>query len=166
MLCPRLAGRSEGGSVISEFHDSLHDLIHRRWTVYVCGRRAEPAAIAAIDTRATWADVVVIRGHDDAAAYRTCLWPGEDPLSPARIVWHYISDAELTLWAVLNIQPEAVAMVPYPVPDPCRIPEIHCRPLTILPGRPRAPGLATTAVSEVITDGWTDLSQRPPKSDH
>ena len=122
--------------MISEFDDSLHDLIRRRWTIYMCGRRAEPDAIAAVDARATWADVVVFRGHDDAAAYRTCLRPGDNPLCPARIVWHYVSDAELTLWAVLNIQTDAVATVPYPVPDSCRIPEIRRRPLTILPGRP------------------------------
>lgn len=143
------------GLRIGAFHDSVHDLIRRRWTIYVCGHRAEPAAIVAIERRTCWADVVVLRGHDHAAAYRTLLRPGDDPLSPARIVWHYISDAELTLWAVLNIQPDAVAALPYSVPDPCLIPEIQYRPLTILPGRPGAlgsPQPCTAAVSEVATD--------------
>jgi hypothetical protein len=109
----------------------LREVARRGWTLLCCGRRAQPDALAAVNRTQLWADVVVLRGHDRAAAYRALTRPDEDPLQTSRVIWHYLSDAERTLRAVLNIPPHAVASVPYPIPDECRIPEAQHRPLTI-----------------------------------
>jgi len=60
-----------------------------------------------------WADVVILRGHDRAAAYRTLAQPPADPLQVTRVTWHYVNDAERTLRAVLAIPPETAACEPY-----------------------------------------------------
>jgi hypothetical protein len=87
--------------------------------------------LAAVNRCQLWADVVVLRAHDRAAAYRTLTQPHDDPLQASSVVWHYLSDAQRTLRAVLNIPPYAAASAPYPVPEECRIPEAQRRPLII-----------------------------------
>jgi hypothetical protein len=100
-----------------------------------CGRRAQPEALAAVHRSELWADVVVLRGHDRAAAYRTLIGPDVDPFQATCVVWHYLSDAERTLRAVLTIPPEVAASAPYPIPQQCRIPEVRQRPLIVRLGR-------------------------------
>jgi hypothetical protein len=109
----------------------LREVVRRGWMLVCCGRRLQPDAVAAVNRCQLWADVVVLRGHDRAAAYRTLIRPYDDPFQASRVVWHYLSDAEHTLHAVLNIPPDAVAQAPYPIPEECRMPEIKHRPLTI-----------------------------------
>jgi hypothetical protein len=113
----------------------LLEVRRREWMLICCGRRAQPDALVAVHRAEFWADVVALRGHDRAAAYRTLIRPHDDPLQATHIVWHYLSDAERTLRAVLNIPPEAVASTPYPIPEDCRIPEVQHRPATIRLGR-------------------------------
>jgi len=113
----------------------LHELQRRGWTLICCGRQAQPDALAAVHRNPTCcADVVVLRGHDRAAAYRTLTRPNDDPLQATRVVWHYLGDAECTLRAVLNIPPNSAPSVPYPIPRDCRIPEAQRRPVLIRPG--------------------------------
>jgi hypothetical protein len=112
----------------------VRELLRRGWTLLCCGRRTQPDALAAMHQTTFWADVVVLRGHDRAAAYRTLTQPQRDPLQASRVVWHYLSDAERTLRAVLTIPPETATSAPYPIPQQCRIPEAQHRPLTIRPG--------------------------------
>jgi hypothetical protein len=79
----------------------LLEVRRRGWMLICCGRRAQPDALVAVHRTEFWADVVALRGHDRAAAYRTLLVPPHnDPLQAIRIVWHYLSDAERTLRAV------------------------------------------------------------------
>jgi hypothetical protein len=113
----------------------LREITRRGWTLICCGHRAQPDAVAAVNRTWFWADVVVLRGHDRAAAYRTFTQPHDNPLLATRGVWHYLSDAERTLRAVLNLTPNTIASTPYPLPKECRIPEIRHRPLIIRPGR-------------------------------
>jgi hypothetical protein len=113
----------------------LREMARQGWMLICCGRRAQPDALVAVNRTQFWADVVVLRGHDRAAAYRTLIQPHDDALQATRVVWHYLSDAEHTLRAVLNIPPDTVASVPYPIPDESRIPEARYRPLTIRLGR-------------------------------
>jgi hypothetical protein len=113
----------------------LREVMRRGWTLICCGRLAQPDAIAAVHRTKHWADVVVLRGHDRAAAYRAPIKPHDDPLQASRVVWHYLCDGERTLRAVLNIPPETAALAPYPIPEQCRIPEAQHRPLTIRLGR-------------------------------
>jgi hypothetical protein len=84
--------------------------------------------LVAVQWAGFWADVVVLRCPDRAAAYRVLIGPHDDPLQATSVLWHYLSDAERTLRAVLNIPPDAVASVPYPIPEQCRIPEARRRP--------------------------------------
>jgi len=113
----------------------LREVVRQGWMLVCCGHRAQPNALAAVNRTQFWADVVVLRGHDRTAAYRTLIRPPDDPLQAIMVVWHYLSDAEYTLRAVLNIPPDAVTSVPYPIPDECRIPEARRRPLVIRLGR-------------------------------
>jgi len=101
------------------------------WLLICCGPRVQPEALAAVRRTECWADVVVLRGHDRAAAYRTLIQPHDDPFLATEVVWHYLSDAERTLRAVLSIPPAVVAAMPYPIPQDCRIPEAQRRPVTI-----------------------------------
>jgi len=109
----------------------LHELQQRAWTLICCGHRAQPDALAAVHRTQFYADVVVLRGHDRAAAYRTLIRPQDDPLQAARVVWHYLGDAECTLRAVLSIPPNPAPAVPYPIPEDCRLPEAQRRPVII-----------------------------------
>lgn len=113
----------------------LRELVRQGWMLVCCGPRMRPNALVAVNQCQLWADVVALRGHDRAAAYRTLTQPGDDPLQVSCIVWHYLSDAEYTLRAVLDIPPHAVASVPYPIPEDCRIPEVLRRPMIIRLGR-------------------------------
>jgi hypothetical protein len=73
----------------------INELMRQRWTLVCFGRRSH--ALAAVNRDALWVDVVVLRGHDRAAAYRTLTRsgddPGDDPLRASWVVWHYLSDA-------------------------------------------------------------------------
>jgi len=113
----------------------LREVLRRGWMLMCCGRRTQPDALVAVHQTEFWADVVALRGHDRAAAYRALTRPHDDPLQATRVAWHYLCDAEGTLRAVLNIPPDTVASVPYPIPEQCRIPEARRRPLTIRLGR-------------------------------
>lgn len=113
----------------------LLEVLRRGWMLVCCGPRAQPEALVAVNRTALWADVVVLRGHDRAAAYRTLVGPQDDPLQATRVVWHFLGDAERTLRAALNIPPAVAACVPYPIPQDCRIPEVQRRPVTIRLGR-------------------------------
>jgi len=117
--------------MIGDVEPLVRELVRRQWTLVCFGHRAQPDALAAVNRFEFWADVVVLRGHDQAAAYRTLLRPQDDPLEASWVVWHYLSDAERTLHAVLSIPHDAVASVPYPIPEGCRIPEAQRRPMTI-----------------------------------
>lgn len=117
--------------VESDIEPLLREVARRGWMLICCGPRAQPDALVAVNRTQFWADVVVPRGHDRAAAYRTLIQPNDDPLQATMVAWHYLSDAEHTLRSVLNIPPYAVASAPYPIPDECHIPEAHRRPLII-----------------------------------
>jgi hypothetical protein len=118
-----------------EIEPLLREVMRRGWTLVCCGPRAHPDVLAAINRTQFWADVVVLRGPDRAAAYRTPARPHDNPLQPIHVTWHYLSDPERTLRAILNIPPAAATSAPYPIPDQCRIPEAQRRPLTIRLGR-------------------------------
>jgi hypothetical protein len=109
----------------------VHELIRRQWAMVCIGRKDEPTAIAAFRRDDRWADVVVLRGPDRAAAYRTLVQPGDDPLAATHVLWHYLANAAQTLHAVLHLNPAATAMHPYPIPLECQLPELATRPLTI-----------------------------------
>src|SRR5215468_12754288 len=57
----------------------LRQLLQRGWMLLCCGSRTQPDALAAVHRTQVWADVVILRGHDRAAAYRTLTQPPTDP---------------------------------------------------------------------------------------
>jgi hypothetical protein len=109
----------------------LRLLLQRGWMLLCCGSRTQPDSLAAVHRTQVWADVVILRGHDRAAAYRTLAQPPADPLQATRVTWHYLGDAERTLHAVLTIPPETATCKPYPTPQECHLPEAQHLPLTI-----------------------------------
>ena len=132
---------TEGDSKGVEFTEGMRlllCLIRQRWTVYAFGRRHQPDALGAVITGLRFTDVVIIRGHDRASAYRTiCDEPGADPLSAPLVVWHYLGSVAPTIRAALGLPSRDEAGtdfgVPYAIPDECRVPEIDRRPYTVRP---------------------------------
>jgi hypothetical protein len=116
--------------------DWVSELVRRRWTMACMGRKDAPAAIAAYHRDGHWADVVILRGPDRAAAYRALVRPNDDPLTATEVIWHYLANAAQTLQAVLHLNPEATSVRPYPIPRDCQLPELAIRPLTIRLGTP------------------------------
>jgi hypothetical protein len=113
----------------------IHELVQRRWTMVCIGRKTAPAAIAAYHQNNHQADVIILRGPDRAAAYRTLLLhPDDNPLKATHVVWHYLANAAQTLHAILHLNPVPTATRPYPTPPDCQLPELTIRPLTIRPG--------------------------------
>lgn len=115
----------------SELDTALHQLARAGWNMVVCGLRTAPDALIAYRHRELWADVIVLRGPDRAAAYRTLLGTGDDPLAADHVVWHYLSDAARTIKAGLSVAAHAMTECPYPIPQACQVPEVTRRPLTI-----------------------------------
>ena len=113
----------------------VRELLRRQWTLVCFGRRSQPDALAAMNRDERWADVVVLRGYDRAAAYRTPTGSHDDPFQASTVVWHYLANAEQTLRAVLNLSPDTATPAPYQIPEECRIPEANRRPVIIRPGR-------------------------------
>jgi hypothetical protein len=111
------------------------ELVRQQWTRVCFGPKTQPTAIAAIHRHHHWADVVVLRGHDQAAAYRAILRPGDDPLTAEYILWHHTGDAASVLRAILNLSPDDLAETAYPTPPECHVPEIQHRPITIQLGQ-------------------------------
>jgi hypothetical protein len=109
--------------VEADLEPLLREVVRRGWMLVCCGPRIQPDALVAVNRFQLWADVVVLRGNDRAAAYRTLTSPNDDPLQAFEVVWHYLSDAQRTLRAVLDTPPYAVAPTPYPIPEECRIPD-------------------------------------------
>lgn len=118
----------------------------------VCiGRKTAPAAIAAYHQNNHQADVIILRGPDRAAAYRThLLHSDDDPLTATQVVWHYLANATQTLHAILHLNPEAAATRPYPTPSDCHLPELTIRPLTIRLGAAAQPRQATMKTVYVV----------------
>lgn len=129
----------ESDVVDPELDTALRQLVRAGWNIVVCGVRTAPDALIAYRARELWADVIVLRGPDRAAAYRTLLRDGDDPLTADHVVWHCLGDAARAIEAGLSVAAEAVAERPYPIPQPCQVPEITRRPLTIRLNRRAVP---------------------------
>lgn len=117
--------------MIDEVGQLIEELIRQQWIRVCFGPKTQPSAIAAIRRYQRWADVVVLRGHDQAAAYRTVLGPGGDPLTTEYVLWHYIGSASAVLRAALDFSWDVPLEASYPIPEQCRIPEAQRRPITI-----------------------------------
>jgi hypothetical protein len=107
--------------------DLLRHLVAHGWSMYAFGRRLHPDALAAVKRSETHADVIIMRGHDRSAAYRT-LDTG-DPLRATQVTWHYLGDVGPTIHAALRL---VFAYEPsYPIPPECQVPETDWHRFTL-----------------------------------
>lgn len=113
--------------------EHLRSLGRNGWTAYYFGVRRQPDAIAFVRRLGLLADVFVLRGPDDAAAFRTRIEEHGEPLTASLVVWAYVGAPARTLRCLLALpagdHPELC--VPYPIPPACRVPELDRRPYTI-----------------------------------
>jgi hypothetical protein len=104
--------------------------------LYVFGPQDGPELVAAVFQWPTCADVLILRGEDDASAYRVPTFPDTDVFAPELVSWHYHSQAAWTLRAVLTIDPPGHARAPTGVLRPasgCFVPMEIRRSVTIRP---------------------------------
>jgi hypothetical protein len=119
-----------------DVEELLTELRRRKWVLYVFGQQDGPDAVAAVFQWTTCADVVILRGADDATAYRVPTFPDTDVFSPEMVSWQYHASAAWTLRAVLTIDPPGHPRAPVSVLRPaagCFVPMELRRPLTIRP---------------------------------
>jgi hypothetical protein len=117
----------------------LTELRRRRWMLYVFGPQDGPDLVAAVFQWPTSADVVLLRGEDDASAYRVPTFPDTDVFAPTLVSWQYHAPAAWALRAVLTIEPPGQPRAPSAVlrPEPlCSVPMEIRRPVTIRPTSP------------------------------
>lgn len=120
----------------SEIDLLLAELRRQAWGLWVFGPKDGPDVVAAVRRWQTCADVVILRGEDDATAYRTSTMPGSDVFVPEPVSWQYHSSAVWTLRAALALPAPGQAQAPIGVlkPDPpCFLPSDLGRPVTYRP---------------------------------
>lgn len=110
----------------------------RQWTAHYFGGRKTPHLFAFTFSwrGSNCADVVLLRGEDAAAAYRTPTDGRTDVLRPDLVCWSYEGCALWTMRAVRTIYPPTHPHAPfrlYPAPASGRIPDSPGRPLMIRP---------------------------------
>lgn len=121
---------------VSELLASL--VRQRRWMAHFYGGRKDPRIIAFtyVWHGSSCADVVLIHDEHKAAAYRTPVDVGTDPLRPELVCWSYEGPALWTMRAVLTIPPPTDPQAPFKLYAPtalCRLPDNEVRPLVIRP---------------------------------
>jgi hypothetical protein len=118
-----------------------------RATVYCCGPKTAPTALAASYEWDNYVDHVTIRSWHRASAARIPKRGGLTVFEPEVVVWSYEGGAEPTLRALLNLvspqHPDAPA-VAYPAPRSLQLYRHEQRPMTIrLPPAHQARARAT-----------------------
>lgn len=152
-----------------EIERLLLDVVADGFTVYCCGPRTAPTALAASYEWADCVDHVTIRDWDRAAAARIPKLAEVDVFDPEFVVWSYEGGAEPTLRALLKLvhpQHPMAPATPYPAPRSLRLPRYEQRPMTIrLPqpshARTRSARLTSGGGCEVVADGTVLVRVRP-----
>lgn len=122
--------------LLSETEELLTELRCRKWVLYVFGPHDGPDVVAAVFQWSTCADVLILRGEDDASAYRVPTFPDTDVFAPDFVSWQYHAPAAWTLRAVLTLDPPGHPRAPMAVLRPaagCAVPIGLRRPVTIRP---------------------------------
>jgi hypothetical protein len=73
--------------------------------LYVFGPKDGPDVVAYVFQWSMCTEVVILRGEDDASAYRVPTFPETDVFTPPLVSWQYHAFAAWTLRAVLTIDP-------------------------------------------------------------
>ena len=117
-----------------EIERLLLDVVADGFTVYCCGPRTAPTALAASYEWPDFIDHLAIRSWDQAAAARIPKLGEINVFEPDVVVWSYEGGAEPTLRALLNLvhpQHRQAPATPYPAPRSLRLPRHEQRPMTI-----------------------------------
>lgn len=119
----------------SVVEDLLLEVVADGFTVYCCGPRSAPTALAASYDWIDCVDHLVIRSCDQVAAARVPkLGRRVDVFAPEVIIWAYEGAAECTIRALLNLvhpqHPDAPTDV-YPAPRFLHLPRHQQRPMSI-----------------------------------
>lgn len=119
-----------------EVEKLLLDVVADGFTVYCCGPRTAPTALAASYEWDDCVDHLTIRSCEWVAAARVPKLGRVDVFAPAVVVWAYEGPAECTVRALLNLvhpqHPDAPTGV-YPAPRSLQVPWHEQRPMTIRP---------------------------------
>ncbi|SDW04034.1 hypothetical protein SAMN05216215_100141 [Saccharopolyspora shandongensis] len=118
----------------TEVDELLRELRRRGGVFYAFGPKDDPEVVVHAHLWPTCADVVILRGEDDATAYRTPTMPGADVFAPVLVSWQYHAPAAWTLRAVLTLPTPGDVHAPISVlkPDPlCFLALDLRRPVTI-----------------------------------
>jgi hypothetical protein len=112
----------------------LLDVVADGFTVYCCGPRAAPAALAASYEWEDCVDHLTIRRWEQVTAARLPKLGRVDVFAPEVVVWAYEGPAECTLRALLTLvhpqHPDAPTGV-HPAPRSLQVPRHEQRPMTI-----------------------------------
>ncbi|MGH3936408.1 MAG: hypothetical protein ACRDS1_15760 [Pseudonocardiaceae bacterium] len=112
----------------------LLDVVAEGFTVYCCGPRAAPTALAASYDWQDYVDHITIRRWDQVTAARMPKLGRVDVFAPEVVVWAYEGPAECTLRALLTLvhpqHPDAPTGV-YPAPRSLLVPRHEQRPMSI-----------------------------------
>ena len=117
-----------------EIERLLLDVLADGFTVYCCGPRIAPAALAASYEWPNCVDHLTIRSWDRAVAARIPRLGTVNVFEPELVVWSYEGCAEPTMRALLNlVHPEhpVAPAAPYPAPRSLQLPRHEQRPMTI-----------------------------------
>lgn len=117
----------------------LLEVVAGGFTVYCCGPRTAPTALAASYDWEDCVDQLTIWSWDRVAAARLPKLGRVDVFAPEVVVWTYEGSAEHTVRALLDlVHPDAPTDV-YPAPPSLHVPKHHQRPMSIkLPSVTRA----------------------------
>ncbi len=112
----------------------LLDVVADGFTVYCCGPRTGPTALAASYQWDDCVDHLIIRSCERVAAARVPKLGRVDVFAPEVVVWAYEGAAEHTMRALLNLvhpqHPDAPTDL-YPAPRSLQVPRHEQRPMTI-----------------------------------
>lgn len=118
----------------------LVELRCRGWTLVRWGPRDLPVLLAAMFRWRVATDVVILRGKDDASAYRVPFAGGDEPVwNPWVVSYQFHSCALWTLRAILTIGEPGSSGAPdrlEPAAAACRLPDRLPRPVLIRPLSP------------------------------
>ncbi|WP_245976269.1 hypothetical protein [Amycolatopsis palatopharyngis] len=103
---------------MAEVVELLTELRSRKWVLYVFGPHDGPDLVAAVFQWPTCADVLILRGEDEASAYRVPTFPGTDVFTPDFVSWQYHASAAWALRAVLTLDPPGHPRAPMAVLRP------------------------------------------------
>lgn len=135
----RVSGALDTGCRL-ETDELLGELRRRGWTLVRWGPADSPVLLAAWFRWPLAADVLIMRGEDDASAYRIPLGAHDDRMwNPQRVAYQFHSSALWTLRAILTIEEPGRPGSPdrmEPAAPECSLPDDLPRPVMIRPLTP------------------------------